>query len=348
MRILITGGAGYIGSHCVISACERGHDVTVFDNLSTGRRETVDSLAGLFGNLSFVEGDLRNPDDIEKALSSGGFDVVIHLAAISQVGESVADPEKYCLNNITGTMNLLESVRRHGVPYFVFSSSASVYGEPEVIPISEDAPTEPINTYGFTKLAMERAIHEYSCAYGLHAVCLRYFNVVGADSAGRTGEWHEPETHLVPSIIRSIVEGTEFRLFGDDYDTPDGTCIRDYIDVRDVVRAHFLALDYLVSGGATCSVNLGTMRGHSVREMVSLCESVIGKPARLVAAPRCPGDPTSLIADATRAKAVLGWEPEFSLDESILSAYNWYKSRSAGSGPSPLHRSQELAGVLVA
>lgn len=329
MRILITGGAGYIGSHCAISACEGGHEVTVFDNLSTGHRGTIESLQGMFGNLTFMEGDLRNPGDIDGALSSRRFDAVMHFAALSRVGESVVDPGKYYANNVVGTVNLLESMRRYGVPCLVFSSSAAVYGEPERVPIPEDAPLKPINPYGLTKAAMEGAIAEYVRAYGLHAVCLRYFNVIGADGAGRAGEWHEPETHLVPNVIRSIVDGSEFRMFGDDYDTPDGTCVRDYIDVRDLVRAHFLALDYLASGGESRPMNLGTRSGYSVREVVASCERVVGRQVRLAVAPRRAGDPASLVADSSLAREALGWEPEFSLDDSISSAYSWHMRTGA-------------------
>ena len=257
-KILVTGGAGYIGSHCVLALLENGYEVVIFDNLSTGHIETVEKLKK-YGHVDFVKGDLQNLSDIKSLFNLYKTDAVIHFAAFSQVGESVKNPQKYYMNNVCGTLNLLSAMLEAGVKKIVFSSTAATYGEPEYIPIDEKHPQNPINPYGQTKLMIEKIMDDYDKAYGLKSVRLRYFNVAGADSQGRVGEWHEPETHLIPNILKSTFSGGQtFKMFGTDYDTKDGTCVRDYINVEDLAQAHLLALDYLNKGGETNYFNLGT------------------------------------------------------------------------------------------
>lgn len=330
MKILVTGGAGYIGSHCALALMQSGYDVAVFDNLSTGRMEIVDilsqsSLPGIF--LGFFKGDLTSIDDLSKAFAMFQIDAVMHFAAFSQVAESMKDPGKYYRNNVLGTLNLLDAMLSHGVGMIVFSSSAAVYGEPEYIPIDENHPQNPINPYGVSKLMIERIMDGYDSAYGLRSVRLRYFNVAGADSNGRVGEWHKPETHLIPNILKStFVNGKEFNIFGTDYPTRDGTCIRDYVNVEDLADAHIRALKYLEKGGGTDYFNLGTNNGSSVKEVLDSCERIIGKNIPLKVCGRRPGDPAVLIADNKKAKEILGWKPEKTLDDSIRTAYGWEKA----------------------
>ena len=323
--ILVTGGAGYIGSHCVLALLEKGIDVVIFDNLSTGHIETINKLAK-YGNVKFVEGDLQNKSDIEELFSSNKLDAVIHFAAFSQVGESVTNPQKYYLNNVCGTLNLLEAMLKHDVKKIVFSSTAATYGEPEYSPIDESHPQNPINPYGQSKLMIEKIMDDYSNAYNLRSVRLRYFNVAGADSKGRIGEWHDPETHLIPNILKSTFgEGKTFKMFGDDYPTKDGTCVRDYINVEDLASAHLLALDYLNAGGKTNYFNLGTKEGNTVKEVFDACEFVCKQSIPVEVCPRRAGDPASLVADNSKAVSVLKWNPSRSLNESISNAYEWEK-----------------------
>lgn len=322
--ILVTGGAGYIGSHLVMSLLERGERVIIFDSLDTGHEETIETLRQ-YGSLKFIKGNLKNLDEIRGVfMSNKEIDSVVHFAAYSQVAESVKNPQKYYYNNVYGTLNLLNAMLEFGVKKIVFSSTAATYGEPVYTPIDENHPQNPINPYGNTKLMIERIMDDYDRAYGLKSVRLRYFNVAGADSKARIGEWHEPETHLIPNILKANSKQT-FKMFGTDYDTVDGTCVRDYINVEDLAQAHILALNYLNNGGITNYFNLGTKTGNSVKEVFSLCEGVKGEAIPIEICSRREGDPAMLVADNTKAKDVLGWIPEKTLEYSIQTANAWEK-----------------------
>lgn len=321
--ILVTGGAGYIGSHCVLALLKAANEVVVFDNLSTGHKETVDTL-GKVGKLHFVEGDLQNLSDISKVFDDFNIEAVVHFAAFSQVGESMKNPQKYYYNNVYGTLNLLNAMIEHNVKKIVFSSTAATYGEPEYVPIDEKHPQNPINPYGNSKLMVEKIMDDYDRAYGLKSVRLRYFNVAGADSMTLIGENHSIETHLIPNILKSTFDkGRTFEMYGDDYDTKDGTCVRDYINIEDLVSAHLAALKYLSDGGETNFFNLGTNDGNSVKEVFEACEHVTGQTIPVKVMPRRPGDPAVLIADNKKAKKFLNWIPQKSLQESIKTSYAW-------------------------
>lgn len=321
--ILVTGGAGYIGSHCVLDLLENGYDVIVFDNLSTGHIETIETLKN-YGNLKFIQGDLKNYSEIDSVFANYPIDTVFHFAALSQVAESVEKPYIYFQNNVCGSNNLLDAMIKHNCKKIIFSSTASVYGEPQYTPIDENHPTKPINPYGETKLTVEMLLDDYSKKYELKSVRLRYFNVAGADQNARLGEWHEPETHLIPNILKSA-QGVNktFKLFGTDYPTPDGTCIRDYIDINDLINAHFLAYKYLQDGRETNIFNLGTNDGNSVKEVFLTCEQITNKQIPLEICPRREGDPAILIADNKKALSILNWSPQKTLTNSIQSAWNW-------------------------
>ena len=320
---MVTGGAGYIGSHCVLALLKQNYDVVVFDSLDTGHIETIETLSK-FGNLSFIKGNLQNLDEIEKVFENHKVDAVIHFAAFSQVGESVKNPQKYYYNNVFGTLNLLNAMLNHDVKKIVFSSTAATYGEPEYVPIDEKHPQIPINPYGNTKLMVEKIMDDYDKAYGLKSVRLRYFNVAGADKDCNIGEFHEPETHLIPNILKSTFSGGKtFEMYGQDYDTKDGTCIRDYINIEDLVSAHLLALKYLNDGGETNFFNLGTNDGNSVKEVFGECEKVTEKNIPVKQMPRRAGDPAKLVADNTKAKQILNWLPQNNLENSIQTAYRW-------------------------
>ena len=323
--ILVTGGAGYIGSHCSLALLEQNYNVVILDNLSTGHIETIETLKK-YGNVNFYQCDLLELSQLDIIFKENNIDAVVHFAAFSQVAESVINPQKYYLNNICGTLNLLKVMIENNVKNIVFSSTAATYGEPKYIPIDETHPQEPINPYGKTKLFIEQIMDDYDKAYGLKSVRLRYFNVAGADKQARIGEWHEPETHLIPNILKSTFnEGQTFKMFGDDYETKDGTCVRDYIDIEELVNAHVLALQYLKNGGDTNYFNLGTNNGNSVKDVFSMCEQVTNKKIVVDVMPRREGDPETLIADNKKAKKVLGWEQTKSLTESIKYAYEWEK-----------------------
>ena len=330
--ILVTGGAGYVGSHCVLALLENGYDVVIFDNLELGHIETVETLKVIQASgkvVDFIQGDLKNLFDIRNVFEKHEIEAVVHFAAYSQVAESMKNPQKYFSNNVDGTVNLLKSMIENDVKRIVFSSTAATYGEPIYTPIDETHPQKPINPYGETKLEIEKIMDEYDKNFELKSVRLRYFNVAGADSNARIGEWHEPETHLIPNILKSTFgSGKTFQMFGTDYDTIDGTCVRDYINVEDLARAHVLALDYLGKGGETNFFNLGTNNGNSVKEVFSVCEKVTGEKIPVDVQPRREGDPAILVADNQKAKKVLGWVPEKTLEDSILSAYNWEKKLS--------------------
>lgn len=327
--ILVTGGAGYIGSHCALALLEKGYEVVIFDNLSTGHQQTVDKLSFLYPKkVTFHEGDLLNDHDLDSVFLHK-IDAVVHFAAFSQVGESVKNPAKYYRNNVVGTLNLLDKMIEKNVYRIVFSSTAATYGEPKYIPIDENHPQEPINPYGQTKLVMERIMDDYDRAYGLKSVRLRYFNVAGADSKTRIGEWHEPETHLIPNVLKSTFGNSEpFKMFGNDYDTKDGTCVRDYINVEDLAQAHVCALDYLFATNMTNYFNLGTKDGNTVKEVFDLCEEITGKKIPVNIVGRREGDPAKLVADNTKAKTVLKWNPEKTLSDSIETAYRWEQELS--------------------
>ena len=323
--ILVTGGAGYIGSHLVLALLEQNKNVIVFDNLELGHIETIETLKK-YGNMKFIKGNLKNLDDIRGAfMSNTDIEAVVHFAAYSQVAESVKNPQKYYYNNVYGTLNLLNAMLEFGVKRIVFSSTAATYGEPVYTPIDEKHPQRPINPYGATKLMIERIMDDYDKAYNLKSVRLRYFNVAGADSKARIGEWHEPETHLIPNILKATSE-TSFKMFGTDYDTSDGTCVRDYINVEDLADAHIKALEYLQNGGETNSFNLGTKNGNSVKEVFAVCEKIKGQLIPLEICPRRDGDPATLVADNSKAKEILDWIPKHDLEYSIKTAYNWEKA----------------------
>ena len=318
--ILVTGGAGYIGSHYVLHERARGAEVVVLDDLSRGHREAV-------VDADLVEGSLLDAAILDDVLSTGRIDAVVHFAAFAYVGESMSEPARYYRNNVVGTLTLLEAMRRHGVPRIVFSSSCATYGHPTYTPMDEAHPQAPINPYGETKLTCERLIASFAVAYGLRWVSLRYFNAAGADPEGRIGESHEPEPHLVPIVLAAAnAKRSHVDILGDAYDTPDGTCVRDYIHVSDLVSAHGLALDALRSGAPSAAYNLGTETGHSVREVIDACRRITERHIETrIALPR-PGDPARLVASAARARAELGWRPRFSLEDSIRTAWRWSQS----------------------
>lgn len=324
--ILVLGGAGYIGSHMVYELIDAGEQVVVIDNLQTGFREAVHPKA------VFYEGDIRDRAFVDSVFEKEDIEGAIHFAAVSQVGESMKDPLKYYSNNLCGTEVLLESMVAHGVDKIVFSSTAATYGEPESIPILETDRTLPTNCYGETKLSMEKMFHWTSQAHGLRFVSLRYFNACGAHPNGKIGEAHDPETHLIPLILQVPNGQREYiSIFGNDYDTEDGTCVRDYIHVNDLVQAHILALDYLRRGGENNIFNLGNGVGFSVREVVETARRVTGHAIPEREEARRAGDPSTLIASSEKAKKVLGWKPQFGdLNTIIETAWNWHRTHPHG------------------
>ena len=321
--ILITGGAGYIGSHTVINFLNAGKEIVIFDNLETGHIETVETLKKI-GKVEFIKGDLKNISDIEAVFERYQIDSVIHFAAYSLVGESVENPAKYYRNNTFGTLNLLDTMIKYNVKKIVFSSTCATYGEPEYTPIDENHPQNPINPYGASKLMIEMIMRDYDTAYGLKSIKLRYFNVAGCDNDIRVGEWHNPETHLIPNILKSTFSGGKtFKIFGNDYDTPDGTCIRDYVNVEDLAEAHRLALEYLNRENKSDVFNLGTEKGDSVKNIFDVCEKVLDKKIPVEIVERRAGDPAKLYANSGKAKTILGWKPERTIENSIKTAYRW-------------------------
>jgi len=327
MKILVPGGAGYIGSHTVYELINKNHQVIVIDNLETGHMEAVHSDA------TFYRGDIRNQDFLKEVLDKeSGIDAVIHFAANSLVGESMTNPLKYYDNNVYGTKVLLEELINHDIEKVVFSSTAATYGEPERVPILESDRTEPANAYGETKLAMERMFKWTDAAHGLKYVSLRYFNACGAHASGEIGEAHNPETHLIPLILQ--VPGGQretIHVFGNDYDTKDGTCIRDYIHVTDLAMAHILAVEYLMAGNKSDIFNLGNGVGFTVDEVIQAVRKVTNQPIKVVADKRRAGDPAALIASSEKAQDILKWKPEHDkLEEIISSAWNWHKNHPDG------------------
>jgi UDP-arabinose 4-epimerase len=327
--VLVTGGAGYIGSHACKILARAGYRPVVFDNMSRGHREAV-----RWGPL--VEGDVADRGRLTAALVEHRVSAVMHFAAYAYVGESVADPAVYYRNNLGGTLSLLDAMREAGVDKIVFSSTCATYGTPDSVPIRETAPQLPVNPYGETKLAIERALRWYGEAYGLGSVSLRYFNAAGADPDGEIGELHEPETHLVPLVLQAALgQRAQIDIYGTDYPTPDGTAIRDYIHVQDLAEAHLCALEHLADGGESAALNLGTGRGHSVREVVRVAEAVSGRPIAWRDTARRPGDPPVLVADPSLAAELLGWRARISDLETILrTALAWHMSLADGSAGS--------------
>src|SRR5690625_756178 len=304
MSVLVLGGAGYIGSHAVYQLIDQGENVVVIDNLQTGHKEAVHPKA------IFYEGDIRNIDFLRKVFEKENINAVIHFAANSLVGESMEKPLEYFDNNVYGTQVLLQVMIEHNVKHIVFSSTAATYGEPKVVPITEDMETKPTNTYGETKLTMEKMMKWCEEAHGIKYVSLRYFNVAGARESAEIGEDHHPETHLIPIILEvALNKRPHITIFGDDYDTPDGTCIRDYIHVEDLIEAHLLALQYLKEGGNSNIVNRGSSQGFSVKEMVEAARKVTGHEIPAKIGKRRPGDPSTLIASSDKAQKILGWNP---------------------------------------
>jgi len=327
MAVLVTGGAGYIGSHAVAALIERGEEIVVVDNMQQGHRAAV--LGG-----KVYEGDIRDAAFLDRVFEENAIDAVIHFAANSLVGESMKDPGKYYHNNVYGTLCLLEAMNKHGVKRIVFSSTAATYGEPERVPIEETDRTEPTNAYGETKLAMERMIRWFDSAHGIRFVSLRYFNAAGAHESGAIGEDHQPESHLIPLVLQAALgQRPHISMFGDDYDTPDGSCIRDYIHVSDLADAHVLAVEKLRGGADSAVYNLGSGKGYSVKEVVETARRVTGREIPLVVEPRRAGDPAVLVASSDRARSELGWRPDRSNLESIIaSAWSWHERNPGGYG----------------
>lgn len=322
-KILVVGGAGYIGSHMVKDLLDTGYGVITLDDLSTGHRELV--TGG-----EFIEGGLGDRVLLDNLFSSHTISAVMHFAAFSLVGESVENPLKYYRNNMAATAELLDSMIRHDVKRFIFSSTAAVYGEPVDIPITEAHPCNPTNPYGASKIAVERMLKDCDSAYGLKYISLRYFNASGADESGNIGERHHNETHLIPLILEVATGRREnIKIFGTHYPTPDGTCIRDYIHVSDLTRAHLLALETLMSGGDSAVYNLGNNRGYSVREVIELARKVTGKPIPAIEADKRPGDPAVLIASSDKIKEALGWKPQYEdLETIIKTAWVWHRKEA--------------------
>ena len=325
MKILVTGGAGYIGSHTVQELLQRGFEVVTFDNFSTGKRHLIPG-----GEI--CEGDLIDRQDVESALCRDPFDGVLHFASLAQVGESYADPQKYYRHNLITTLNLLRAMINTGVRKFIFSSSAAVYGVPEQVPIPESHRLDPQNPYGMTKYFIERILLDYERAYGLKFISLRYFNAAGADPEGRRGELHEPETHLIPNILQFLLKKKKrFHLFGTDFKTPDGTAIRDYIHVTDLAKAHVSALKKLSPLAKGEFINLGTAKGYSVKEVIDIVEKVTGRKVSFTVKPRRKGDVDVLVASKEKAERFLEWEPVNSDLETIIeTAWNWHQKASKG------------------
>jgi UDP-glucose-4-epimerase GalE len=324
MRILVTGGAGYIGSHAVRLFLSRGHDVWVYDNLSQGHRKAVPADR-------LIVGDLDEIPRLDHTLLINRIEAAVHFAAFTYVGESVQDPGKYYRNNLVNTLNLMECLRRHRIGRLVFSSTAATYGVPEKVPITEDEPQRPINPYGSGKLAVERALADYAVAYGLGYAALRYFNAAGAAPDGSIGEDHDPETHLIPLVLQTVLgQKPSIEVFGVDYPTPDGTCLRDYIHVDDLAEAHLLALERLEPGKGL-RYNLGIGRGYSVREVIRTAEQVTGKAVPVKEGPRRPGDPPVLVASSEKIQRELGWKPRYAeLAPIIETAWNWQRKHPKG------------------
>lgn len=327
--ILVTGGAGYIGSHAVLALQQAGYGVIVLDNLVYGHRDIVEKVL----QVELVIGDTGDRPLLDQVFATHRIDAVMHFAAYAYVGESVSDPEKYYRNNFVGTLTLLEAMRSASVNRFVFSSTCATYGVPNTVPIPEDHSQNPINPYGATKLMIERVLQDFDKAYDFKSVCFRYFNAAGADPNGRLGEDHNPETHLIPLVLLTALGKREsVSIFGTDYPTPDGTCIRDYIHVTDLAQAHVLGLEYLMKGGETAVFNLGNGNGFSVKEVIETARQITGHPIPAVERDRRPGDPPALVGSSDRARTLLGWNPQYAdLNQILTHAWNWHQRRHTSS-----------------
>lgn len=326
MNILVTGGAGYIGSHTVERLVQSKHKPIVYDNLLKGHIDAVSD------DVQFVEGDIHDFSFLKHIMGEYEIDGVIHFAASSLVGESMTDPGQYYYNNVAGTMGILDAMREVGVDHIVFSSTAAVYGEPKSVPIKEDAATEPTNVYGRTKLIIENMMADYAKAYGLNYVALRYFNAAGAAILGNIGEDHNPETHLIPLILQTALgKRDHIAIYGTDYPTPDGTCLRDYVHVCDLAEAHVLALDYLIGGGASTAFNLGSEKGYSVREIIAAAKKITGRDFNVREEARRAGDPAVLVASSEKIKKELHWKPAHSsIEDIIAAAWRWHSTHPEG------------------
>lgn len=323
--ILVTGGAGYIGSHAVLSLQQAGYDVVVLDNLVYGHRELVEEVL----KTKLVVGDTNDRPLLDDLFATHEIAAVMHFAAYAYVGESVGDPAKYYRNNVTGTLTLLEAMLAANIKKFVFSSTCATYGVPKTVPIPEEHPQAPINPYGMTKLMVERILADFHTAYDFKSVCFRYFNAAGADPEGRLGEDHNPETHLIPLVLQAALgKRDSISVFGTDYPTPDGTCIRDYIHVNDLATAHVLGLNYLLQGGDSQAFNLGNGSGFSVKEVIEMAKTVSGREIKVVECDRRPGDPPALVGSSDKAKEILGWQSQYAdLKQIITHAWNWHQKR---------------------
>ena len=332
-KILVTGGTGYLGTHMLVELVKQGYEPLCVDNLHNSNPSVLLAVKEICGKeIPFIKADAGDVAAMRALFAEYQIDAVIHFAANSQVGESMVNPLKYYDNNLGGTRTMLQSMIEHGVKYIVFSSTAATYGEPERVPILETDPTHPTNCYGDTKLAMERMFYWASVAHGIHFVALRYFNACGAHMSGKIGEAHNPETHLIP-IALQVPNGQRdhVSIFGDDYPTRDGTCVRDYIHVTDLASAHILAAEYLMNGGENNVFNLGNGVGFTVKEIIDTAEKVVGKPIKCEMAERRAGDPAQLVASSEKAKTVLGWKPKYDDIETIIgSAWNWHKEHPHG------------------
>ena len=325
MRVLVTGGAGYVGSACLRHLVSEGHYAVAYDNLIQGHRPSVD-------DAPFIEGDIADTKKLARALEEERIDAVMHFAAATNVGESVGRPEYHYGNNICGTLSLLGAMRTAGVKRMLFSSTCATYGDAPKVPMAETAPQDPCSPYARTKLAVEWMIRDFAHAHGMGFTLLRYFNAAGASPDGRHGEHHEPETHLIPIVLQTVLGQREkLQVFGNDYPTPDGTCIRDYVHINDLASAHLLAIEN--TDLSTAEVfNIGTGSGHSVMEIIESCERVTGKKVPWELAPRRPGDPPALVAEPAKLKSELGWEPKYAIDDTIATAWKWHQSHPDGYG----------------
>ncbi|MBM0742523.1 UDP-glucose 4-epimerase GalE [Phormidium sp. CLA17] len=323
--ILVTGGAGYIGSHAVLALQQAGYEVVVLDNLAYGHQDIANDVL----KVKLVVGDTCDRALLDSLFATHDIAAVMHFAAYTYVGESVTDPAKYYRNNFVGTLTLLEAMMAASINKFVFSSTCATYGVPKAVPIPEDHPQDPISPYGVSKLMIEQVLKDFDSAYQFKSVRFRYFNAAGADPAGQLGEDHVPETHLIPLVLLTALgKRDSISIFGTDYPTPDGTCIRDYIHVTDLAAAHVLGLEYLLKGGDTTAFNLGNGNGFSVKEVIEAARQITGREIKAVECPRRPGDPPALVGSSDRARSILGWNPQYAeINQIIAHAWNWHQKR---------------------